>query len=88
MVEFNEGMQRGFGSERLYSVETVRRFAQIRQKLKRQEVARFQPPGQPFQAGQVYSPTNGLANPRIELTRTARTARLARLKRALFGSSH
>jgi len=35
--------------ERLYSVETVRRFEQIRQKLERQEVAEFQPLGQSFQ---------------------------------------
>jgi YgiT-type zinc finger domain-containing protein len=35
--------------ERLYSMETVRRFEQIRQKLERQEVAEFQPLGQSFQ---------------------------------------
>ena len=35
--------------ERLYSLETVRRFEQIRQKLERQEVAEFQPLGQSFQ---------------------------------------
>lgn len=35
--------------ERLYSVETVRRFEQIRQKLERQEVSGFQPLGQAFQ---------------------------------------
>jgi len=35
--------------ERLYSVETVRRFEQIRQKLERQEVAEFQSLGQSFQ---------------------------------------
>jgi len=35
--------------EHLYSVETVRRFEQIRQKLERQEVAEFQPLGQSFQ---------------------------------------
>jgi YgiT-type zinc finger domain-containing protein len=35
--------------ERLYSIETVRRFNQIRQKLERQEVAEFQPLGQSFQ---------------------------------------
>jgi len=35
--------------ERLYSVETVRRFEQIRQKLERQEVAEFQPLGQCFE---------------------------------------
>lgn len=68
-------------------METVRRFAQIRQKLKRQEVAGFQPPGQSVQAGQVYSPTNGLANTRIKPTRTARTARPVRLKRKLLASA-
>ncbi len=36
--------------ERLYSIETVRRFNQIRQKLERQEIAEFQPMGQSFQA--------------------------------------
>jgi len=36
--------------ERLYSVETVRRFEQIRQKLERQEVAEFKLVGQTFQA--------------------------------------
>ncbi|WP_448571403.1 YgiT-type zinc finger protein [Trichothermofontia sp.] len=35
--------------ERLYSVETVKRFEQIRQKLERQEVDEFQPLGQTFQ---------------------------------------
>uniref|UniRef100_A0A7C1JCZ0 YgiT-type zinc finger protein n=1 Tax=Caldilinea aerophila TaxID=133453 RepID=A0A7C1JCZ0_9CHLR len=35
--------------ERLYSMETVRRFEQIRQKLERQEVAEFHPLGQSFQ---------------------------------------
>jgi YgiT-type zinc finger domain-containing protein len=35
--------------ERVYSVETVRRFEQIRLKLERQEVAEFQPLGQSFQ---------------------------------------
>jgi YgiT-type zinc finger domain-containing protein len=35
--------------ERLYSQETVRRFAEIRAKLERQEVATFQPLGQSFQ---------------------------------------
>ncbi|QUW01510.1 YgiT-type zinc finger protein [Chloracidobacterium sp. MS 40/45] len=35
--------------ERLYSIETVRRFNQIRQKLERQEIAEFQPLGQSFQ---------------------------------------
>ncbi|GIV99891.1 YgiT-type zinc finger protein [Roseiflexus sp.] len=35
--------------ERLYSVETVRRFEQIRQKLERQDTAEFQPLGQTFQ---------------------------------------
>ncbi len=34
--------------ERLYSVETVRRFEQIRQKLEKEEVAEFQPLGQSF----------------------------------------
>lgn len=36
--------------ERLYSQETVRRFEQIRAKLERQEVDKFQPLGQSFQA--------------------------------------
>ncbi len=35
--------------ERLYPIETVRRFNQIRQKLERQEIAEFQPLGQSFQ---------------------------------------
>lgn len=35
--------------ERLYSVETVKRFEQIRQKLERQDIADFQPLGQTFQ---------------------------------------
>lgn len=35
--------------ERLYSVETVKRFEQIRQKLERQDIAEFQPLGQTFQ---------------------------------------
>jgi YgiT-type zinc finger domain-containing protein len=35
--------------ERLYSVETVKRFDQIRQQLERQELADFQPLGQSFQ---------------------------------------
>ncbi|MEJ5247791.1 MAG: YgiT-type zinc finger protein [Caldilinea sp.] len=35
--------------EKLYPVETVKRFEQIRQKLERQEVADFQPLGQTFQ---------------------------------------
>lgn len=35
--------------ERLYSVETVKRFEQVRQKLERQDVAEFQPLGQTFQ---------------------------------------
>lgn len=35
--------------ERLYSVETVRRFEQVRQKLERQEVAEFQPLGRTYQ---------------------------------------
>lgn len=34
--------------ERLYPQETVRRFAQIRRKLKRQDTADFQPMGQSF----------------------------------------
>ena len=34
--------------ERLYSVETVKRFEQIRKRLERQEVAEFQPLGQSF----------------------------------------
>ncbi|MFE1748827.1 YgiT-type zinc finger protein [Coleofasciculus sp. H7-2] len=34
--------------ERLYSVETVRRFENIRAKLKRQETEDFQPIGQSF----------------------------------------
>ena len=36
--------------ERLYSVDTIRRFEQIRAKLECQEVAEFQPLGQSFQA--------------------------------------
>ena len=35
--------------ERLYSQETVRRFAEIRVKLEHQETADFQPLGQSFQ---------------------------------------
>ena len=35
--------------ERLYSQETVRRFAEVRAKLERQETADFQPLGQSFQ---------------------------------------
>ena len=35
--------------ERLYSLETVRCFEQIRSKLKRHETAEFQPVGQFFQ---------------------------------------
>jgi YgiT-type zinc finger domain-containing protein len=35
--------------ERLYSQETVRRFAEIRIKLENQETAGFQPLGQSFQ---------------------------------------
>ena len=35
--------------ERLYSKETISRFEQIRGKLARQEVAKFQPLGQSFQ---------------------------------------
>jgi len=37
--------------ERLYSQETVRRFAEVRAKLERQETADFQPLGQSFQVG-------------------------------------
>ncbi len=35
--------------ERLYSLDTVKRFEQIRTKLERREVAEFQPLGQSFQ---------------------------------------
>jgi len=35
--------------ERLYAVETVKRFEQIREKLEKQEVSEFQPLGQTFQ---------------------------------------
>ncbi|GAB4578494.1 MAG: hypothetical protein Fur0022_12290 [Anaerolineales bacterium] len=35
--------------ERLYSLETVKRFDQIRVKLERREVSEFQPLGQSFQ---------------------------------------
>jgi len=35
--------------ERLYSVETVKRFEAIRSKLERQDVSGFQPLGQSFQ---------------------------------------
>ncbi|MCS6787440.1 MAG: YgiT-type zinc finger protein [Thiobacillaceae bacterium] len=35
--------------ERVYPVETVRRFEQIRQRLERQDLAGFQPLGQSFQ---------------------------------------
>ena len=35
--------------ERLYSVETVRRFEQIKAKLERQEVEEFQPLGRSYQ---------------------------------------
>ena len=35
--------------ERLYAQETVRRFAEVRAKLERQEVAEFEPLGQSFQ---------------------------------------
>jgi len=35
--------------ERLYSVETVKRFEQIREKLSKQEVGEFQALGQTFQ---------------------------------------
>jgi YgiT-type zinc finger domain-containing protein len=34
--------------ERLYSVETIRRFEEIRIKLERQELAEFQPLGRSF----------------------------------------
>ncbi|MEW6498710.1 MAG: YgiT-type zinc finger protein [Cyanobacteriota bacterium] len=37
--------------ERLYSVETVKRFENIRAKLKRQETEDFQPIGQSFRVG-------------------------------------
>jgi YgiT-type zinc finger domain-containing protein len=37
--------------ERLYSVETVRRFENIRAKLKRQQTEDFQPIGQSFRVG-------------------------------------
>ena len=37
--------------ERLYSEEAVRRFADIRSKLERQETAEFTPVGQSFQVG-------------------------------------
>ena len=37
--------------ERLYSVEEVKRFEQIREKLARQEVGEFQALGQTFQVG-------------------------------------
>lgn len=36
--------------ERLYPVEIVKRFEQIRQKLERREFSEFQPLGQTFQA--------------------------------------
>jgi YgiT-type zinc finger domain-containing protein len=35
--------------ERLYSIEVVKRFEQIRMKLERQEVSEFEPLGQTFQ---------------------------------------
>jgi YgiT-type zinc finger domain-containing protein len=35
--------------ERLYSIETVRRFDQIRQKLEQHDLAGFKPLGQSFQ---------------------------------------
>jgi YgiT-type zinc finger domain-containing protein len=35
--------------ERIYDVDTVRLFEQVRAKLERQEVAEFQPLGQSFQ---------------------------------------
>ena len=34
--------------ERLYSVDTIRRFEQIRAKLERQDVAEFEPMGKSF----------------------------------------
>ncbi len=37
--------------ERLYPVETVKRFATIQEKLQRQETGEFQPLGQSFQVG-------------------------------------
>lgn len=37
--------------ERLYSVETVKRFENIRAKLKRQETEDFQPIGKSFRVG-------------------------------------
>jgi YgiT-type zinc finger domain-containing protein len=37
--------------ERLYSVEEVKRFEQIREKLAKQEVGEFQALGQTFQVG-------------------------------------
>jgi YgiT-type zinc finger domain-containing protein len=35
--------------ERLYTVETIKRFDEIRMKLKRQEVSDFEPTGRAFQ---------------------------------------
>jgi YgiT-type zinc finger domain-containing protein len=35
--------------ERLYTMETIKRFDEIRMKLKRQEVADFEPTGRAFQ---------------------------------------
>ena len=37
--------------ERMYSVETVRKFAKIRQQLQREETQEFQPMGQSFRVG-------------------------------------
>ena len=37
--------------ERLYSVETVRKFAKIRQQLQREETQEFQEMGQSFRVG-------------------------------------
>jgi YgiT-type zinc finger domain-containing protein len=39
--------------ERLYSQETIRRFEQIRDKLKRQEVSEFEQMGMTFRASPV-----------------------------------
>ncbi|RMF90998.1 MAG: YgiT-type zinc finger protein [Nitrospinota bacterium] len=39
--------------ERLYAMETVKRFEQIRRKLEKQEVAEFQPIGQTFRVGEI-----------------------------------
>lgn len=37
--------------ERLYSIDTVKHFEQVRAKLRREEVARVEPLGQSFQVG-------------------------------------